>query len=104
MTRYQVAQRKRLPIDVPNRTPGTDTCRADPCVICRVVHAYLPLDVQVRTPHLILVGTTDELLERLIPIARAGVVGPGPLPVDDPMSHYEGAHMLRLRKRAIVRE
>ena len=32
---------------------------------------------------------TDDLLERLIPVVRAGVVGSGPLPFDDPMSLYE---------------
>jgi hypothetical protein len=43
----------------------------------------------VQTPRLALVGATDELLERLIPIIRAGVVDSGPLPFDDPMSLYE---------------
>jgi RimJ/RimL family protein N-acetyltransferase len=43
----------------------------------------------VRTPRLVLAGATDELLERLIPVVRAGVVGAGPLPFDDPMSLYE---------------
>ena len=44
----------------------------------------------VRTPSLELRGATDELLEALIPVVRAGVVdGAGPLPFDDPMSLYE---------------
>jgi len=43
----------------------------------------------VRTPRLVLAGATDELLERLIPVVRAGVVGDGPLPFDDPMSLYQ---------------
>jgi RimJ/RimL family protein N-acetyltransferase len=54
-----------------------------------VTHPYPPLNVQVRTPRLVLAGATDELLTRLIPVVRAGVVGSGPLPFDDPMSLYE---------------
>jgi hypothetical protein len=38
---------------------------------------------------LALAGATDELLERLIPVVRAGVVVSGPLPFDDPMSLYQ---------------
>jgi hypothetical protein len=34
--------------------------------------------LQVRTPRLVLAGATDELLERLIPVVRAGVAGSGP--------------------------
>jgi len=51
--------------------------------------AYPPLDVQVRTPKLALAGATDDLLERLVPVIRDGVVGPEQLPFDDPMSLYE---------------
>jgi hypothetical protein len=32
---------------------------------------------------------TDDLLERLIPVVRAGMADSGPLPFDDPMSLYE---------------
>ncbi|GIF72429.1 GNAT family N-acetyltransferase [Asanoa siamensis] len=52
--------------------------------------AYPPLNLLVRTPRLTLAGATDELLERLVPVVRAGVVTDGePLPFDDPMSLYE---------------
>jgi len=54
-----------------------------------VATTYPPLGVQVRTPRLVLAGATDDLLERLIPVVRAGVVGAGPLPFDDPMSLYQ---------------
>lgn len=54
-----------------------------------VAHSYPPLNLEVRTPRLVLAGATDELLERLIPVVRAGVVGSGPLPFDDPMSFYQ---------------
>lgn len=54
-----------------------------------VPNSYPPLNLTVRTPRLTLAGATDELLERLVPVVRAGVVGPGPLPFDDPMSLYE---------------
>jgi len=52
--------------------------------------AYPPLDLAVRTPRLTLAGATDELLERLVPLVRAGVVVDGrPAPFDDPMSLYD---------------
>jgi hypothetical protein len=41
--------------------------------------SYPPLNLQVRTPRLVLAGATDELLERLIPVVRVGVVGAGPV-------------------------
>jgi RimJ/RimL family protein N-acetyltransferase len=50
---------------------------------------YPPLLVEVSTPRLRLRGATDELLERLVPVVRAGIVGDGELPFDDPISHYE---------------
>src|SRR5580693_7820933 len=62
---------------------------ADPCRVRFVAHSYPPLNLQVRTPRVVLAGATDDLLERLIPLVRAGVVGSGPLPFDDPMSLYE---------------
>lgn len=35
--------------------------------------SYPPLNVQVHTPRLSLLGATDELLERLVPTVRKGV-------------------------------
>jgi RimJ/RimL family protein N-acetyltransferase len=54
-----------------------------------VAHPYPPLNLKVRTPRLALVGATDELLEQLIPMVRAGVVDAESLPFDDPMSLYD---------------
>ncbi|MFD6072684.1 GNAT family N-acetyltransferase, partial [Amycolatopsis lurida] len=51
--------------------------------------AYPPLNVQVHTPRLSLLGATDELLERLVPTVREGVVTEPPWPFDDPASLYE---------------
>ena len=51
--------------------------------------SYPPLNVQVRTPRLSLLGATDELLERLVPVVRKGVVTAAPWPFDDPMSLYK---------------
>lgn len=51
--------------------------------------SYPPLNVQVHTPRLSLLGATDELLERLLPIVRAGVVTEPPWPFDDPFSLYQ---------------
>jgi RimJ/RimL family protein N-acetyltransferase len=53
-----------------------------------MIHTYPPLNVEVRTPRLTLAGATDELLERLVPIVRAGVADTPPWPFDDPMSLY----------------
>jgi RimJ/RimL family protein N-acetyltransferase len=53
-----------------------------------MIHTYPPLNLQVRTPRLTLAGATDELLEQLVPVVRAGIVGAGPLPFDDPSSLY----------------
>ncbi len=52
-------------------------------------HAYPLLNVKVTTPKLTLIGASDGLLERLVPVVRDGVVGPGQMPFDDPMSLYE---------------
>ena len=52
-------------------------------------HAYPLLDLEVRTPRLALAGATDDLLERLVPLIREGVVSAGQMPFDDPMSLYE---------------
>ncbi|MGW6739850.1 GNAT family N-acetyltransferase [Streptomyces sp. NPDC055025] len=51
--------------------------------------AYPPLNVRVHTPRLSLLGATDELLERLVPVVRKGVAAGPPWPFDDPMSLYE---------------
>ncbi|MEU9477620.1 GNAT family protein [Streptomyces sp. NPDC048191] len=51
--------------------------------------SYPPLNVQVHTPRLSLLGATDELLERLVPTVRKGVVTEAPWPFDDPMSLYK---------------
>ena len=48
-----------------------------------------PLDVRVVTPRLELHGATDELLERLAPLVRAGQATADPPPWDDPSSFYE---------------
>ncbi len=52
-------------------------------------HTYPLLNVAVRTPRLALVGAADDMLERLVPVIRDGVVDPGEMPFDDPMSLYE---------------
>ncbi len=52
-------------------------------------HAYPPLNVTVMTPRLALTGAADDLLERLVPVIRGGVIGPREKPFDDPMSLYE---------------
>jgi RimJ/RimL family protein N-acetyltransferase len=51
--------------------------------------SYPPLNLQVHTPRLSLLGATDELLERLVPVVRKGVVTAAPWPFDDPMSLYK---------------
>ena len=53
-----------------------------------MIHTYPPLNLEVRTPRLTLAGATDELLERLVPVVRAGVADAAPWPFDDPMSLY----------------
>jgi hypothetical protein len=51
-----------------------------------VANPYPPLNLAVRTPRLVL-HATNELLERLVPVVRAGVVdSAAPLPSGDPMS------------------
>jgi RimJ/RimL family protein N-acetyltransferase len=52
--------------------------------------AYPPLNLAIRTPRLTLAAATDELLERLVPVVRTGLVVDGePAPFDDPISLYE---------------
>jgi RimJ/RimL family protein N-acetyltransferase len=53
------------------------------------VSSYPPLNVQVHTPRLSLLGATDDLLERLVPLVRKGVATAPPWPFDDPMSLYQ---------------
>jgi RimJ/RimL family protein N-acetyltransferase len=53
------------------------------------VSSYPPLNMRVRMPGLSLLGATDELLERLVPTVRKGVVAQAPWPFDDPMSLYK---------------
>lgn len=51
---------------------------------------YPPLNLAVHTPRLTLAAASDDLLERLVPVVRAGVCTAGePAPFDDPMSLYE---------------
>lgn len=51
--------------------------------------SYPPLNVQVHAPTLSLLGASDALLERLVPIVRKGVATEPPWPFDDPMSLYK---------------
>jgi len=57
--------------------------------IAKTASPYPPLNVQVHTPLLSLLGATDELLEQLLPVVRKGVVTAPPWPFDDPMSLYK---------------
>jgi RimJ/RimL family protein N-acetyltransferase len=50
---------------------------------------YPPLNVQVHTPRLSLLGASDDLLEKLLPAVRRGVATEPPWPFDDPMSLYK---------------
>ncbi|MFC4068498.1 GNAT family N-acetyltransferase [Actinoplanes subglobosus] len=53
-----------------------------------MTHTYPPLNVEVRTPRLTLAGASDDLLERLVPLVRAGIADTEPWPFDDPISFY----------------
>jgi RimJ/RimL family protein N-acetyltransferase len=53
-----------------------------------VAHTYPPLNVTVTTPRLTLAGASDDLLERLVPVVRAGIADSRPWPFDDPISFY----------------
>jgi len=59
---------------------------------------YAPLDVLVTTPRLELAGASDDLLQRLEPVVRAGKTAATPAPYDDPMSLYEEDPDVRVRK------
>ncbi len=67
--------------------------------------SYPLLDVRVSTPTLELHGATDELLDQLADVVRAGKTHADPAPYDDPMSFYETDPDLRVAKwlRAIWR-
>ena len=66
---------------------------------------YPLLDVRVSTPTLELRAATDELLDELADLVRAGKTHADPAPYDDPMSFYETDPDLRVAKwlRAIWR-
>lgn len=67
---------------------------------------YPLLGVRVSTPMLELRGATDELLDQLAEVVRAGKTHADPAPYDDPMSFYEPDPDLRVAKwlRAIWRQ
>lgn len=58
--------------------------------------SYPLLDVRVSTPTLELRGATDELLDQLADVVRAGKTHADPPPYDDPMSFYENDPDLRV--------
>ena len=62
------------------------------------MHSYPPLNLSVSTPRLELRGATDDLLEELVPVVRAGLADADPPPFDDPMSLYEPDPDLRVQK------
>lgn len=66
---------------------------------------YPLLDLRVGTPRLELRGATDELLDELADLVRAGKTSADPPPYDDPISFYESDPDLRVAKwlRAIWR-
>jgi RimJ/RimL family protein N-acetyltransferase len=59
---------------------------------------YPLLRVRVSTPTLQLHGATDELLDQLAEVVRAGKTSADPAPYDDPMSFYEPDPDLRVAK------
>ncbi len=52
------------------------------------MQSYPPLALQVTTPRLELRAATDDLLDQLAPLVRAGEADADPPPYDDPMSLY----------------
>lgn len=58
--------------------------------------SYPLLDVRVSTPTLELHGATDDLLDHLADVVRAGQAHADPAPYDDPMSFYETDPDLRV--------
>jgi RimJ/RimL family protein N-acetyltransferase len=67
-----------------NRMRGTSQVATVP----DMAHTYPPLNVEIRTPRLTLAGASDDLLERLVPLVRAGIADTEPWPFDDPISFY----------------
>jgi len=69
------------------------------------VRSYPLLDLRITTPTLELRGATDELLDELADVVRAGKTHADPAPYDDPMSFYEADPDVRVAKwlRAIWR-
>lgn len=67
--------------------------------------SYPLLDVRISTPALELHGATDERLDQLADVVRAGKTHADPAPYDDPMSFYEPDPDLRVAQwlRAIWR-
>jgi RimJ/RimL family protein N-acetyltransferase len=67
--------------------------------------SYPLLDVRISTPTLELRAATDDLLDQLAEVVRAGKTHADPAPYDDPMSFYEPDPDLRVAKwlRAIWR-
>lgn len=59
---------------------------------------YPPLDVRVATPRVELHGATDNLLERVAPLVRAGKADDDPPPYDDPFWAYEPDPDQRVRQ------
>lgn len=59
---------------------------------------YAPLHVHIETPKLELRGATDDLLERLAPLVRAGKAMDDPKPYDDPFWAYEADPDVRVEK------
>lgn len=59
---------------------------------------YPLLDVRVRTPRLELRGASDDLLDELAEVVRAGGTHADPPPYDDPMSFYEPDPDLRVAR------
>ncbi|MDR6319400.1 GNAT family N-acetyltransferase [Actinoplanes couchii] len=53
-----------------------------------MTHTYPPLNVRIRTPRITLAGASDDLLERLVPLVRAGIADTEPWPFDDPIAFY----------------
>ena len=71
---------------------------AEVALYARDVHPYAPLNVAVTTPRIELRGATDDLLQELVPLVRAGQADADPPPFDDPMSLYESDPDTRVQK------
>ena len=62
------------------------------------MRSYPLLDVRVSTPTLEFRGATDDMLDQLADLVRAGKTHADPAPYDDPMSFYEPDPDLRVAK------